>query len=385
MQINSNPIMKPFILTRYLYIKDEVIYSLIISLLNKNIEALFWGYELYYSGFKEEIYDILFNIYIDFYASLNPCFEQYIIKKYDEKEDSNNIGLIIDNLLIRPNNMDIFMMRQICIHFEIDDNEIDNNEIIKILDSNDYLNITNYILKIPDNYENMLEIFKKVLDYFILKGLKLNKNTLLLQWKKTVKVFNKYSILLLSRIMHYYSLFNSLKMGKNVYIKNKEDSYKVYDLSYNDNKVYDLSYNDIKIYKILENACKYEIDSDNSISLFQLSRYQFDDLKEIYREKWLYYVSFSPLFKERIEKYQGIIDNEKKIVTFMDEDLEECFYNLYNLEPDEQKLITQNKSIKEIKKDMNWNIFYNKYHNFKNSIYNADTEYLEEMDKITYE
>ena len=42
--------------TRYLYEKDEVKVALITSVLNKNCEeAQFWGYELYYSGFKKEL------------------------------------------------------------------------------------------------------------------------------------------------------------------------------------------------------------------------------------------------------------------------------------------------------------------------------------------
>ena len=39
------------ILTRYLYKKSQVEYSLFISLLNRDCnEALFWTYELYFSG-----------------------------------------------------------------------------------------------------------------------------------------------------------------------------------------------------------------------------------------------------------------------------------------------------------------------------------------------
>ena len=42
--------------TRYLYEKDEVKLALILSILNKKEErAEFWAYELYYSGFEQEI------------------------------------------------------------------------------------------------------------------------------------------------------------------------------------------------------------------------------------------------------------------------------------------------------------------------------------------
>ena len=68
------------VLTRYLYIKDEVKLALLISILNKSDDAIFWAYELYYSGFKLELYEYIWKIYYDFFATLNPCFELYLNK-----------------------------------------------------------------------------------------------------------------------------------------------------------------------------------------------------------------------------------------------------------------------------------------------------------------
>ena len=48
------------ILTRYLYNLQNVKVSLFMSLIDRNIdEALFWGYEIYHSGFYEDIIDYL--------------------------------------------------------------------------------------------------------------------------------------------------------------------------------------------------------------------------------------------------------------------------------------------------------------------------------------
>ena len=44
------------VFTRYLYIKDEVKSALLISILNKSDDAIFWAYELYYSGNKNELF-----------------------------------------------------------------------------------------------------------------------------------------------------------------------------------------------------------------------------------------------------------------------------------------------------------------------------------------
>ena len=67
------------IFTRYLYIKDEVQISLLVSILNKNDDAIFWAYELYYSGFKKELLNIIWKIYYDFFVTLNPTFEIYLL------------------------------------------------------------------------------------------------------------------------------------------------------------------------------------------------------------------------------------------------------------------------------------------------------------------
>ena len=69
------------IYTRYLYIKDEVRVALLVSILNKSDDAIFWGYELYYSGFQIELFELIVKIYYDFFATLNPSFEQYLLQK----------------------------------------------------------------------------------------------------------------------------------------------------------------------------------------------------------------------------------------------------------------------------------------------------------------
>ena len=55
-------------LTRYLYITDEVKYSLLLSLIDKKDinSVLFWTYELYYSGREEELFQYIRTIYFDF-------------------------------------------------------------------------------------------------------------------------------------------------------------------------------------------------------------------------------------------------------------------------------------------------------------------------------
>ena len=101
---------------------------------------------------------------------------------------------------------------------------------------------------------------------------------------------------------------------------------------------------------------KYDIDKYDYLCLFAKNLLCREELMDRYRNHWLYYASFSLLWKERIEKYKGIIDSENRQVNFSEvddlaEELLQEFYGLYGLEPDEQSIIVQNKSIPILSSD----------------------------------
>jgi hypothetical protein len=90
-------------LTRYLYIKEEVMISLVISILEKNREeSLFWAYELYWSGFQEETFEFLMSFYGEMFESLNPRLKKFLQSQVDSwKQDHNKhftLGTIVRNL-----------------------------------------------------------------------------------------------------------------------------------------------------------------------------------------------------------------------------------------------------------------------------------------------
>lgn len=101
--------------TRYLYIKRQVMQSLFISMLEHNRdEALFWGYELYYSGFQQEVIEFLLSIYTDVYSSYcSENFTKFYKKLYDDWQLNNTkdyvLGVMIWNLCIRKYNINRFM------------------------------------------------------------------------------------------------------------------------------------------------------------------------------------------------------------------------------------------------------------------------------------
>jgi hypothetical protein len=76
-----------------------------------------------------------------------------------------------------------------------------------------------------------------------------------------------------------------------------------------------------------------EIDAFNYLSLFKLKREKID-IREAFFHHWLYHGSKSPIWFNRIQDYDGMIEEEIKKVDFEEEKLQ-LFYDQYGYEPDE--------------------------------------------------
>ena len=378
------------IFTRYLYVKDEVKLALITSLLDKKEKALFWAYELYYSGFELELFNHLWKIYFDFYYTLNPSFYDYFVKKQKEwrkmskgYEKDKIINMIVSDLMMRPYNLDIFLLRQLATNFDIELDEpphvvFDHIEFINISQVNawfvnkNYMNIAEFVLhKCKEQY--LYELLNFVSTYF--KALnckkmiehKINKNL------HTVKTEKRHMIL--AYIMLQFTLMDELKMGKKLYVIVEEKDIIPFETIYSD---YNTSFYP---YKILPIVYLHGIDEDNYLSLFKLQRNSVN-LHDAYFRHWEYYAAYSPVWYDRIKKYKGIINHELKKIDFPNDNFFEDFYDSYNYETDEQKSDTTNKSIKNIVKERTWYKFYKQHKT--NGLFVPDTEFLEELDTIEY-
>jgi hypothetical protein len=375
------------VFTRYLYIKDEVYIALLVSILNKSDDAIFWAYELYHSGYKHKFFELIWLIYYDFFATLNPSFESYLFKKHREWILTNGesdptqdkiVSILVQNLLIRPFNTDIFILRNICNSFVIDIEYYDTvnindlqdlkNNFEKWLEEDDFRSIAQWILNVNQNKINIFEIYQLILNIFDNKlTKKIEKDFLNMITKIPIDV----NIILLSKIISFISKQKKLVKGKSFYINVEPEDVVQYE-----------TINNIKHYRILENACIYGIDDFKYLSLFKLKRHKYKKtLKTKYWYNWEYHASFSPIWFERIRSCNGYIDFSNKKVIFEDPDL---FYSLYGYEPDEQKLHIQEKSIGEIESINTWQTFYKKYK--KNGIIELYDEEIEEfdIDKILY-
>lgn len=247
--------MNPYedlILTRYLYSKVEVKHSLFIALLNRAYdEVLFWAYELYFSGFEEEVTEYILSIYEELYEKENPKLRRFIEATIQAKS-AVGIGSILATLVSRPYSLAEF--------------------------------ITTYFhIKCTDTITG-----KPCAVQFIVR---LTEND----------------------IQPYLTREPGLSAPR--------------------------------LY--LREVCRYTVHK-NVHTLFQCKQSDFTDQ---YRMNWLYYAAGSPIWAGRIAEYDGVIDHDKKKVLFPedDEDVEvddsDSFYQTWELEPDEQPLSVQQKSI----------------------------------------
>jgi hypothetical protein len=253
-EAEETPKNKDLVLTRYLYIYDEVLTSLAAAIIEKDREqAMFWTYELYYSGYQLEVAEYLLAVYNEFMRAYNPKFAKFIESMVERQAEGPHIvGSMVRNMV------------------------------------------------------DASRFAKPVQDF-----LKPSSKPLPPQYKET-----KFTVLLNEKDVEKY-------------------------------KTVEANSEDLPARKILPKVCLYATRKD----LNQLFNCRHKDLEpkevvELMRYNWPYYAAKSPVWKQRIQDHNGIIDEEDECI-FWDPDLdiekEEAFYLLYGYDLDEQSLAVQSK------------------------------------------
>ncbi len=287
-------------LTRYLYNKEHVEYSLLLALLRRDREqAKFWIYELYHSGFKYECFELVWKLYYQLYAGFFVNFEELLKQQTLEWVEDNSrdwtIGTIIDNMA----------RREPCIEF------------YRILTQNHSApsGLNEYITKILDKTNEPKPVF---LDFIQKHRCFQSKG------KKAYESFNdtfaKIPMIPL-RDAYVARLFTGVFLldanngfDRKVFVILGKD-----DVAQYKNKPFVQG----KSWKILRRERKYKSDTPP------------DDIPNSFDvDSWLSRVYGSPIWRQRIEKYGGKLVNGE--IKFENEDREEQFNIWYNLEPDEQ-------------------------------------------------
>ena len=337
------------ILTRYLYILDEVIYSLQQSLIDGNSfeKCVFWTTELFYSEYDDKLWTFIFEFYYNFCAITHPKYEKKLSKiclKYNKEKSIVHILYAMTLLFYTKKNYQVFSNWQL--------NPSIPNKI--------------YIGRNPKWY-NTLNIDSKYKN--MVRSIHAKNWNNVVFYLKYFKPEDTYAV-----IKHYFELIHKYMLKKRnlsdipyhdkqhivfaliFYLLTDEDKIqkKAIFRSY-DHDVYKAIIKKscqpvIPTYKTLPEKLLYSV--SNQIGCFPLARYQMKDsmLNELYWYHWEYYCYNCPLWKKRFDSYKISIDHDKKTISFADDDEYEAFSEKYYYENDEQSREVQNRNIGNIPK-----------------------------------
>lgn len=318
------------VLTRYLYYKKEVILSLILDILERKHTAIYWACELFNSGFHIELFEILWKIYYNFFASLNPSYEAYLFKKQiqviEKKETcEKHIATIVNDFLIRPYNVDVFLLKSFNESFE---NNVISIQLQEWVQKNDYISISFYILNNKYKEKN-LQIYIDFLDIFS-NTVTFSKSMLIKNYKqiisKNIEVCQ--NTVLLAKIMALFQKKNCKTTEKKKYSLIDES-----DIAHLKNNMR----SDIRPWKILRFArIAKETNCDFGWRISDKTKSKIKEIMHCDNNKWLYHASFSPIWYNRIKEYRGVVNHMSMRVEFVDEENEDTFRQHFDYEPDEQ-------------------------------------------------
>lgn len=372
--------MSKVILTRYLYLFDEVGLTFLTCLLKANCldECYFWISELYLSGFVEQTWDLLWFAYYDFYYINNPSFRQYLHKKSLYRE-LKSVLTVVKNMFKLTSSSEVFVTRQY-------------NNCVKDITQIFRGKKPNWLLSLPNKYHGLFRFINKKLYHFavcslpdvidddIFKAIQIyfqlsDEQTMSFQREFPQPSADKPSVGQYTNVIHKLWAIICLLIFNRDYLSSKLKIYTAYkDEEYNSIlKIHNdpiplTKNNNPQIYRTLQHKRLYSIDP--ICSSFHLLREDVENINECYREHWEYYAYSSPIWNERFHRYNITVDPDKKKVIFHDDDELEEFYSQYGYEPDEQSYETENKRMVHMS-DNNWKNWYNTIFTFtdQNPVY----------------
>ena len=307
---------RKMILTRYLYVKEEVMTSMLTSFLETDLDsALYWAYELYYSGYEQETTIHLQKIYYYLFACQNPDLEEYIIEK-SKHIKPHIIHDIVQTMILRPFDTDVLLLHRIATYLDYEV-EMDTFDLQKM----SYTDLAAYIVNHPEEHDTLLG--------HTLLGHALLGHTLL---PKVVPLLKP--IVLLSRCLRSTSLISP---SSPLIHSDESNKYVTSELK--------------PAYNVLKTVCR-PIDPHHYLFLFGSPRTKIPSYMQMYHSCWLVCASYSPIWAKRIAVHGGTVQGNK--VVFKNEVLEETFYSKYGYEPDEQSMEVQYRNMCPILPGKTW-------------------------------
>lgn len=396
--VSASASASAYSLTRFLYIKDEVELSLVTSLLKKkNLqECYYWAFELYFSGF--DLFQLLWKIYFDFYYEYNPVMEMYILKKQSLLAEAGtgasagtdtgtckniiHIASIIRNLFRLKPSPNVFILRQY-VKCDILPNVIYTTNSIKkcqwvseypvkfhkllISINNGHVeNICYYIKLLVESGEVAIDTIRQVIVTFIKPnlielGLEMEIDSFEKKW--AMRTYKNDLHYLLAFICHLQISISNLNKC-NIFVTPNEDDIEFINKVENE-PIPILHKRGIDCDQIYNTLCfKRYFKISEKIGSFKLDRWSLSsyvDYNDFLRKNWFHWEYYAangcPLWRERVKKYNGVLDHGNEKIIFPNDDVKEHFYDLYAYEFDEQPKDIQMMSHCDIKRGK-WEDWY---------------------------
>lgn len=341
--------------TRYLYEKEYVKSALTLSLLNYEKDAaLFWAFELFYSGYIHEVFHHVITIYYDYYFLLNTAFEKYIVKQVEEKT-AISLYLIIMNMLKRKYTIDVLMLKTFATHWQ--------NDLISPSCADDIIDI---VTQYDDGIVDLsLWLFKDAIVDF--ETMFLDALTLLhVNIKELKKIFRLPFLCnihkkqaCIGRIIS--AMKPSIKQCRPIYIVEKEGDGKIIQ-QYQTHYDHSQGMHNLQPHEVLAHETHFGFNDKGMeyLSLFHVNQH---DVQQALLYHWEYHAFRTPLWNRRFLCHSAsiVINENKEDIVFENGEYEEYFYEWYAYAPDEQSVHVQQKLIHTFDPQITVSSFIMKY------------------------
>lgn len=358
--------MTHYILTRFLYSQDEVILSLVTSLLKRDNlqESYYWAYELYYSGV--DMASLFWKIHFDFYAERNPKLEGYMklrMNALQEDKDMKHIAYIVRNMFRLKPASTTFILRQFlasggvpnCIYrgrrpVWLNDYEKPYHNLLLSIKKGHTSNAACHLKTLLQTTSSD-ELFKTLVRHYSVSDNIVRIKRIEELWR--TRIHDDDFHCLLSLIVNMSVPKKDVNVRGVFIVPQDADVEKARHIASE-------SLPGERAYKVLRKKRLHYIRT--VIGSFSLARQQVENHKQDTFCHWEYYTMESPLWRARLDRFSGDLDHVNKKISFPDEDNEDGFYDLYAFDFDEQPRDIQDMSLINIEKS-DWSSWY--YHIFE--------------------
>jgi hypothetical protein len=308
--------------TRFLYDVNDVKYCLLMSLLEKNIDdTIFWIYELYLYD-KEICWNTIWEIFYDFYGLYNPKGEVMITNFYNNGFHTiENLITICDNMVQWKSDPRIFLAHQAYkqvypitssykgpVKLWIKNYDIKYRNLLRSLDKQNFYNVAYYLNALyTESKDDIYNIFKTICSFYSKQKGFTVKEGVYEHLLNDNPYKNKIHIVL--AVTMYLTIDDSKINNTNHKYCSTEDELGILKLIDN--------FKGLKVNNVLQTK---RIPINNNIYTFKRNN--------INSHKWTENINYCSWWKRKIEKYNGII--QENTIEFNSSKSSEKFYKRFD-------------------------------------------------------